>query len=126
MSLIHWLNQHPDFIEEVTAQVVEAMVGRPFTKADSAGEPTIPISHFRMLLPIQLEFAECVGSTCAIPFQANGIAVGKDGEEEFSRRGLVHGVVDVAFPEVGWSQDAYLRMYPHIERVVSVENVEFE
>ena len=130
MSLIHWLNQHPVFIEEVTSQVQEDMTGRPMEVAAGAEGPSGEVIAFRLILPLQLDFAECVGLTCAIPFKALGVATGRTqspaGEEiTFTREGQVHGIVDVRFPEGGWSPDAYLRMYPHIERIVSVESVEF-
>ena len=130
MSLIHWLNQHPVFIEEVTFQVQEDMTGRPMEQATGAEGLTGEIIGFKLILPLHLEFAECVGLTCAIPFKAVGVATVRcqspAGEEfTFTREGQVYGVVDVRFPERGWSPDAYLRMYPHIERIVSVESVEF-
>lgn len=130
MSLIHWLNQHPVFIDEVTFQVQEDMTGRPIEESSKEGSPTGEVIAFKLLLPLQLDFAECVGLTCAIPFKAVGVATGRhkspSGDDiTFTRDGQVHGVVDVRFPEEGWSPEAYLRMYPHIERIVSVESVEF-
>ena len=130
MSLIHWLNQHPVFIEEVTSQVQAEMLGRAMDHAATQGTTIGEVTAFKLLLPLQLDFAECVDLTCAIPFKAVGLATGRtrllDGRMiSFTREGQVHGVVDVRFPESGWSPEAYLRMYPHIERIVSVESVEF-
>lgn len=131
MSLISWLNQHPVFIEEVTFQVEDAMKGREIAQLPQEGSGQGIITQFRLLMPITLQFAECVGCTCAIPFEASGIATGESATDSatktaFTRRGKVFGVVDVRFPSDSWSPDAYLRMYPHIERLVVVESVEFE
>ncbi|MDB6072332.1 MAG: hypothetical protein JWL81_3503 [Verrucomicrobiales bacterium] len=130
MSLIHWLNQHPVFIEEVTFQVQDDMKGRPIHQTSEAGNLKGEVTDFKLLLPLQLDFAECLGLTCAIPFKATGVATGQGllpgGKTvNFTREGQVYGVVDVRFPEGGWSPEAYLSMYPHIERIVSVESVEF-
>ena len=130
MSLIAWLNQHPVFIEEVTFQVEDSMKGRELSPPDVERMENSTISSFKLVLPIQLYMAECEGLTCAIPFEATGIATAKAttdaGEITFTRRGKVFGIVDVKFPENSWSPEAYLRMYPHIERIVVVESVEFE
>lgn len=130
MSLIAWLNQHPVFIEEVSFQVEQDLKGRPIHQSGEMGALSGAVTAFKLLLPLQLDFAECVALTCAIPFQAVGLATGvaqlSDGTETtFTRKGHVHGIVDVRFPEEGWSPEAYLRMYPHIERIVEVESVEF-
>ncbi|MES2466406.1 MAG: hypothetical protein V4675_03810 [Verrucomicrobiota bacterium] len=130
MSLIPWLNQHPVFIEEVTFQVQEDMIGRPIELTSEEASHAGEVIAFKLILPLQLDFADCVGLTCAIPFKAIGLATGRcqspsGGDFTFTREGQVHGVVDVRFPEGGWSPEAYLRMYPHIERIVSVESVEF-
>lgn len=131
MSLISWLNQHPVFIEEVTLQVEENMKGREIRRLTDEGETPGVIVTFKLLLPIQLEFAECVGLACSIPFTARGLATGTGDcpqriQKTFTRKGHVRGIVNVSFPSDAWSPDAYLRMYPHIERIVVVESVEFD
>ena len=77
-----------------------------------------------------MAFAECVGLTCAIPFRAVGLATGLapllEGRKIIStRKGYLHNIVDVRFPEERWSPEAYPRMYPHIEHIGGVEFEEF-
>ena len=77
MSLIHWLNQHPVFIKEVTFQVQEEMAGRPIEPSSEESGLTGEVIAFKLILPLQLDFAGCVGLTCAIPFKAVGVATGR-------------------------------------------------
>lgn len=132
MTLIHWLNQFPPFIEEVTEQICRQLAGRAITQdTGEDGVITGEVCGFRLVWPLNLEFADCVGLTCAIPFSAFGVATGTarsaDGQEvTFTREGPVFGTVDIAFPDSEWSLEAYLRIYPDITRVVHVESVEFD
>ncbi|MES2469443.1 MAG: hypothetical protein V4675_19215 [Verrucomicrobiota bacterium] len=128
MHLIQWLNQHPPFIEEVESQIREQLPGRAITHGLEEGIQEGTVTEFQLSGPLVLEFAECVGLTCSIPFHGRGVATGitaEDGEPFTTPEGDVFGYVDVAFPEEGWGVEAYLRMYPRIERAVCVEPVEF-
>ena len=127
MHLIAWLNQHPPFVEEVKSQIREQMLGRAITHGLEEGIQEGTVTEFQLSGPLVLEFAECVGLTCSIPFHGRGVATGitaEDGEPFTTPEGDIFGCVDVAFPEERWGVEAYLRMYPHIERVVCVESVE--
>lgn len=128
MHLINWLNEYPPFIEEVSDQVREAMKGRAISHGLPDGKAEGEVTAFRLTAPLVLEFADCVDLTCAIPFRCSGVATGiaEDGSVFTTAEGSVHGIVDTRFPDDKWSMEAYLRMYPHIERIVSVDAVEFE
>lgn len=128
MHLIEWLNQHPPFMEEVASQIREQLLGKAITHGLEKGIQEGTVTEFLLTGPLVLEFADCVGLTCSIPFHGKGVATGitaEDGDSFTTPEGDVFGYVDIAVPEAAWGVEAYLRMYPHIERVVSVESVEF-
>ena len=128
MHLIEWLNQHPPFMEEVASQIREQLLGKAITHGLEKGIQEGTVTEFLLTGPLVLEFADCVGLTCSIPFHGRGVATGimaEDGDSFTTPEGDVFGYVDIAVPEAAWGAEAYLRMYPHIERVVSVESVEF-
>lgn len=128
MHPIEWLNQHPAFVEEVESQIREQLLGKSITHGLEKGIQEGTVTEFRLTGPLVLEFTECVGLTCSIPFHGRGMAAditAEDGGPFSTSEGDVFGYVDVAFPDVGWGGEAYLRMYPRIERVVCVESVDF-